>query len=149
MNRTNILLAEDDVDDYNFFIEAFEKVFSSYNVARAKNGLECMSYLRTQEKPGIVFLDLNIPLTNGLECLKFIKNNENLADIPVIIYSTSHYIKHIDAAFKNGAHYYIVKPSNADELVDILITVGNRLDESLEKPGKANFVVRKTVTLEN
>jgi DNA-binding NtrC family response regulator len=92
---------------------------------------------------------LNIPLKNGIECLKFIKNNETLADIPVIVYSTSHYIKHIDAAFKNGALYYIVKPNNADELIEILTTVLNRLEEGSQIRRKENFVVRKVVTLQN
>ncbi|MCW3113820.1 MAG: hypothetical protein JWR18_2216, partial [Segetibacter sp.] len=96
MDKTNILLAEDDVDDYNFFVEAFEKISSSYSFARAKNGLECITYLKSQENPAIIFLDLNIPIKNGLECLKFIKDNEAFSHIPVVIYSTSHYIKHID-----------------------------------------------------
>ena len=149
MNRTNILLAEDDVDDYKFFVEAFEKVSPSNTVIRAKNGLECISYLKTQEKPGLIFLDLNMPIKNGLECLKFIKETEAVADIPVIIYSTSHYIKHIDAAFKSGAHYYIVKPSNADELIEILTIVISRLEEFPETPAKESFVVRKIATLEH
>jgi CheY-like chemotaxis protein len=149
MNRTDILLAEDDLDDYIFFVEAFQRVDSSYNISRVKNGLECITYLKTNEKPGIIFLDLNIPIKNGLECLKFIKNNEAYSDIPVIIYSTSHYIKHIDSAFKNGAHYYIVKPSNADDLVEILRIISNRLNESLATPGKENFVVRKTISVEH
>jgi CheY-like chemotaxis protein len=149
MDKTNILLAEDDVDDYNFFVEAFEKISSSYSFARAKNGLECITYLKSQENPAIIFLDLNIPIKNGLECLKFIKDNEAFSHIPVVIYSTSHYIKHIDAAFKNGAHYYIVKPSNADILVEILNTVITRLDASLAPPLKENFVVRNIVTVEH
>ena len=147
MSKTNILLAEDDFDDYKFFVEAFEKISPNYNFVRAKNGLECIVYLKNNEKPGIVFLDLNIPIKNGLECLKFIKDHEVLNDIPVVIYSTSHYIKHIDAAFKGGAHYYIVKPSNGDDLVQILETVTARLSDSLETPSKENFVVRNIETL--
>jgi CheY-like chemotaxis protein len=118
-------------------------------VSRAKNGLDCMTFLKTQEKPGLIFLDLNMPIKSGLECLKFIKDNETLAEIPVIIYSTSHYIKHIDTAFKLGAHNYIVKPNNTNELVEVLRIVIERLEESLRKPCKENFVVRKNVTLEH
>jgi CheY-like chemotaxis protein len=149
MSKYNVLLAEDDADDYNFFVEAFGRISAEYRIERAKNGLECITYLKTHEKPDVIFLDLNMPLKSGLECLKFIKNNEALEDIPVIIYSTSHYIKHIDAAFKGGAHYYIVKPNNADLLTEILNTALSRLDESAEKPGKYSFVVRNQVTLEN
>jgi CheY-like chemotaxis protein len=146
MSSNNILLAEDDFDDYKFFVEAFEKISCDHSFTRAKNGLECITYLKTNEKPNIVFLDLNIPIKNGLECLKFIKDQETLMGIPVVIYSTSHYIKHIDAAFKGGAHYYIVKPSNENELVEILATVLSRLNEHIERPSKENFVVRNIET---
>ncbi|MCW3110265.1 MAG: response regulator receiver protein [Segetibacter sp.] len=149
MDRTDILLAEDDVDDYQFFVEAFEKISRAYNITRAKNGLECITYLKTQAKPGVIFLDLNIPIKNGLECLKFIKDNEALSDIPVIIYSTSHYIKHIDAAFKNGAHSYIIKPSDANDLVEMLNTLFYRLNENPEVRCKESFVIRKILALEN
>ena len=148
MNRTNILLAEDDVDDYHFFVEALEKVSPSCDVLRVKNGLDCITFLKTRPGPSVIFLDLNIPMISGIDCLKFIKERDTLANIPVIIYSTSHYIKDIDAAFKNGAHHYIVKPSNADELVEILTTVFISLAETSKTPTKENFVVRKVVTLQ-
>lgn len=144
-----VLLAEDDSDDYNFFVDAFEKISPDQTFARAKNGLDCITLLKHQEKPDIIFLDLNIPIKNGLECLKFIKENEALADIPVVIYSTSHYIKDIDAAYKNGAQYYIVKPSNVDVLVNILSVVFSRLSESVETPSKESFVVRNVGSFEN
>jgi CheY-like chemotaxis protein len=142
MEFPNILLAEDDKDDYLFLVEAFKKVSPGSIVTRAVNGLECMAILKKNEKPDVVFLDLNMPIKNGLDCLKFIKNSEALTDIPVIIYSTSHYIKDIDTAFKNDAHYYIVKPSSPDDLADILLRVLNSLRSNLAHPRKENFVVR-------
>jgi CheY-like chemotaxis protein len=148
MDITNILLAEDDLDDYHFFIEALEKVCPSCYVTRVKNGLDCVTLLKAQPVPSLIFLDLNIPMISGIECLKFVKSTDALSGIPVVVYSTSHYIKDIDAAFKNGAHYYIVKPCNEDELVEILTTVLSRLEESSKTPTKENFVVRKVVTLQ-
>ena len=146
---SNILIAEDDAADYLFFAEALEKISGSYNLSHAKNGLECMAFLKNGAKPDLIFLDLNMPGYNGLYCLKFIKDKEDLADIPVIIYSTSHYIKDIDACFKNEAHYYIVKPASADLLVHMLKQVLNRLQESVGRPCKTNFVIRVTAELEN
>ncbi|HEX8461999.1 MAG TPA: response regulator [Segetibacter sp.] len=144
----HILIAEDDFDDFKFIEEAFEKVLPTSKVARANNGLECMNYLKKNNKPDIIFLDLNMPIKNGLDCLKFIKDNVALADIPVVIYSTSHYIKDIDAAFKNEAHYYIVKPVCGKHLADFLRKVLQNLNLSHEKPRKENFVVRLTVETE-
>jgi CheY-like chemotaxis protein len=149
MNKfENVLIAEDDKDDYLFLVEGLQKISLTYNVARAANGLECITYLKAGNKPDLIFLDLNMPIKNGLDCLKFIKDRDDLKHIPVIIYSTSHYIKDIDCAFKNDAHYYIVKPACADMLVDILQLLINKLDETLERPGKENFVLRITASTE-
>jgi CheY-like chemotaxis protein len=126
----NILIAEDDKDDYMPFEEALIQISSTSNIVRAKNGLTCITYLKTQDKPDLIFLDLNIPLKNGLDCLLFIKDTDSLKDIPVVIYSTSHYIKDIDACYKNEAHYYIVKPVIGDMLVDVLLQLFGRLDEN-------------------
>lgn len=66
----------------------------------------------------------------------------NLAGIPVIIYSTSPYIKDIDTCFKKNAHFYNVKPASVQHLFSILDKVMNSLKESLERPCKERFVVR-------
>ncbi len=145
----NIFLAEDDFADFQFFVEAFKKISPLYKVTRAKNGLECMSMLKTSIKPELIFLDLNMPGHNGIDCLKFIKSNKALADIPVVIYSTSHYIKDIDTCFKKNAHFYIFKPASGDLLVLILKKVIGTLHESLQRPGKENFVVRVGATIES
>jgi CheY-like chemotaxis protein len=149
MNRFDkILIAEDDKDDFLFFKEALQKISLTYNVTRAANGLECITYLKAGNKPKLIFLDLNMPVKNGLDCLKFIKDTDNLKDIPVIIYSTSHYIKDIDCAYRNDAHYYVVKPACADMLVDILHLLINKLVETLERPGKESFVLRIAASTE-
>lgn len=145
---SNILLAEDDSADYLLFTEALEKISDSYKVTHAKNGLECMAFLKKEIRPDLIFLDLNMPGINGLDCLKFIKADENLADIPVIIYSTSHYIKHIDNCYKNDAHFYIVKPACVNLLLNILKQILKGLHQSLERPCKENFVVRVWTTSE-
>ncbi|MBA4140445.1 MAG: response regulator [Segetibacter sp.] len=147
MEYQKVLVAEDDMHDFLFFKEALKKVSSSFKVTRAKNGLECINLLKAPEKPDVIFLDLTMPAKNGLDCLRFIKNAEALHNIPVIIYSTSHYIKNIDEAFKNDAHYYIIKSVNEDLLVELLHTVFNKLTNSLEKPTIQNFVVRVVASI--
>ena len=147
MNKQmDIFLAEDDLDDFLFFQEALQKANPNCNLARAANGLECINKLKEGYKPAVIFLDLNMPYRNGLDCLKIIRESEDLADLPVIIYSTSHYIKHIDAAFKGGAHYYVVKPDSVDHLTVTINTALANLEESKNQPLKENFVIRTFAT---
>ena len=137
----HILLAEDDSDDYLFFSEALEKISPNFKLERAKDGLECIRMLKQGPKPDLVFLDLNMPYKNGNECLKFIKETEELADIPVIIYSTSNYIKDIDYCFKNGAQNFIVKPECGNRMFEILNKVFCLLADRSSKPTKNTFVI--------
>ena len=145
---TNVLLAEDDSSDYEFFAEALERISATFKITWVKNGLDCMAFLKTS-KPDIIFLDLNMPGYNGRDCLKYIKDNETLAEVPVVIYSTSHYIKDIDACYKTGAHFYIVKPADESLLVNCLQQVMAQLKSSMERPGKQNFVVGVSAAMES
>lgn len=149
MEYQKVLVAEDDMNDFLVFKEALEKVSSSFKITRAKNGLECLNILKAPDKPDVVFLDLKMPFRTGLDCLKFIKGIEELQNIPVIMYSNSHYIRNIDEAFKNDAHYYIIKPVNEDMLVELLNIIFRRLSISLDKPNIQHFVVRVVASVES
>lgn len=147
MNKfTNILLAEDDLDDYKYLVEAFHKLSPEFKIDRAVNGLECITYLKTKEIPHVVFLDLNMPIKSGMECLKFIRQNDQFNHLPVVIYSTSHYIRDIDTAYKSGANFYIVKPANGENISDILSLAFFNLNESTDQPRKEEFVLRTLAT---
>ena len=89
--KTHILLADDDKDDCMLFKDALEELPLSTSLAIVHNGEQLMHFLNTQmaTPPNVLFLDLNMPRKNGLECLTEIKLNKNLAQLPVIIFSTS------------------------------------------------------------
>lgn len=115
MNTSNnILIAEDDREDFNFLAGALKNICSTdtVNITRAKNRLECMALVKKDSSFDVIFIDLNMPGYDGVDCLRFIKSSTKCSNVPVVIYSTSHYIKDIDACFKNEAHYYIVKPAS-------------------------------------
>ncbi len=130
MNQiTNILLAADDSDDYLFLVEALQNISPDYKIQRAANGDECILTLKKKAKPDLIFPDLNITFRNGLECLTDSKGNKRLSKVPVVIYSTGHYIKDIETAYTNGADYYIVKPRSADGHEELLNVVDSNLNE--------------------
>ena len=49
----NILLAEDDTSDYDFFVEALKKISFSYKLTRFKFRLSVVAVLKTS-KPDII-----------------------------------------------------------------------------------------------
>ena len=114
----NILLADDDLDDCNFFKLALKELSLSAKLTTVHDGEHLMKYLleNSERLPHVLFLDINMPRKTGLECLAEIKRNPRLKDIPVVMFSTSNSWDTINMLFKSGSHVYIHKPSDFAQL---------------------------------
>lgn len=120
--RLNVLLADDDFDDCNFFKQALEELSPSTDLTIVHDGEELMNYLteKVEKIPNVLFLDINMPRKNGIECLNEIKQNKKLKDIPVIMFSTSNSWETINLLFNSGANVYIHKPSDFVQLKQVI-----------------------------
>lgn len=117
----NIVLIDDDEDDHEIFLDAVEQVNSSVQCTVFFEAAKALEKLSTKQVvPDAIFLDLNMPVMNGQQFLTEIKNNHELIDIPVIIYSTSSNSNMVLSIKKLGAHDFITKPDNFDDLIKIL-----------------------------
>lgn len=145
----NILIADDDKDDCMFFKEALEEIPIKVELTAVHDGEELMAHLaaRTVTLPDALFLDLNMPRKNGFECLQEIKSNVRLKKLPVIIYSTSYDEWVADGLYKSGAHHYIRKPGNFNELKkDIHHALTMVMSENNIQPPKEKFLISKLRT---
>lgn len=144
LTKVNILLADDDTDDCIFFQEALEEFTVLTQLTTVHDGEQLMQLLKkgTNELPTVLFLDLNMPRKNGFECLSEIKRSKKLKSLPVIIFSTSFEQEVVNLLYKNGAHYFIRKPSEFSQFKKIiqqtlvLIMLGN-----ITQPHEENFVL--------
>ena len=124
----NILLADDDKDDRSFFEKALKEVSISTNLITVNDGEHLMKYLadNSEQLPNVLFLDLNMPRKNGFECIVEIRENEKLKDLSVVIFSTSYpqdksyELGMIGNLFNLGAHVYIRKPTDLNQLKQLL-----------------------------
>ena len=116
------LLADDDEDDRQFFLEALRSIDPAIECIIAKNGKEALALLQNDffAVPDYVFLDLNMPLMNGLKCLEEIKRIPSLADLPVVLYSTTSEKAFEEQSKTAGAHAFFIKPNRPAELADYL-----------------------------
>lgn len=142
----NILLADDDKDDCIFFKEALEEMSLLSQLTCVYNGDQLMLFLnkKLQQLPDVLFLDLNMPRKNGFACLKEIKSDNKLKHLPVIILSTSYEGSIANLLYKNGAHYYICKPADFNQLKDVINLALTLIKKnSLSQPSLEEFFLNK------
>ena len=147
-NLLNILLADDDADDCIFFKQALLELIVPHYLQVVHDGEQLMQLLldETKELPNILFLDLNMPRKNGFECQSEIKLSEKLKLLPVIIFSTSFEQEVVNLLYKNGAQYFIRKPSEFSQFKKIIQQSLTLIVEGdVSQPKKENFVL----TLQN
>ena len=108
-NISNIVLAEDDIDDQNIFQIALEEIDSAIRTQFVSNGKELLTLLQTAQ-PDLLFLDLDMPYKNGLECLVEMKKDLQLKKIPVVVFSSTTKPSNIQTAYEMGAHLFFIKP---------------------------------------
>lgn len=117
-----IILAEDDNDDQELFIDAVDATNVPAEIITVGNGEELVNTLKddSEPKPDIVFIDINMPVKGGKEALAEIKSDEELKDIPAVMLSTSNSQKDIEDTLNKGADLYIQKPSSFKGFILIL-----------------------------
>jgi CheY-like chemotaxis protein len=145
LKQLNILHADDDTDDCLFFKEALDELRLPTHHSSIHDGEQLMQYLtnKTNELSHVLFLDLNMPRKNGSECLSEIKFNKRLKQLTIIIFSTSFEQEVVNQLYKNGAHYYIRKPSDFSQFKKMVQQAFISLiaQENISQPTKEDFVL--------
>lgn len=122
----NVLVADDDPGDVYLIRQAFEELGLGNRLYTVENGNEALSYLKREgdfhsaQPVQIAMIDLNMPGMNGLDVLYRLKHDPKLEAIPVLIFTTSERKSDINASYAQGASSYIVKPTQFNDLLDVL-----------------------------
>ncbi|MDQ6815512.1 MAG: response regulator [Bacteroidota bacterium] len=108
----NILLAEDDEDDFYIFNHAMLSLMGTTQILHTSNGIMLSSMIQSEIRLDVIFLDINMPYKNGITCLKEIRSNPAFNETRVVIYSTANHKKEIDHCYALGANFYLIKPTS-------------------------------------
>lgn len=116
-----VLLAEDDEDDQFLFSDALAELPFPTELTIVSNGKDAVEKLSNADnRPDIIFLDLNMPKMDGKECLRLIRTNKLYRSIPCIILSTSATHAEIEETYYAGANLYILKPNEGSNLMKLV-----------------------------
>lgn len=116
--KVNIFYTDDDKDDISIFEDAVAEASRDINLTTNFDGGDLLYLLNNPPpEPAMVFLDWNMPGKNGEEVLTEIRSTPKLADVPVIIFSTSDNVDNIETSRRLGANMYITKPNSFNKIV--------------------------------
>lgn len=115
--QTKILLAEDDPDDVQFFLQYLGDRSDLLLLPPVDNGEEVFEYLQKAHNgtfPDLIILDQNMPKCNGLQTLAILKKNELFENIPVFVYSTYTDAYLVKQSIQLGAISVLEKPVSVE-----------------------------------
>lgn len=122
-NAITILLVDDDVDCRMLVRDAICQSGAGNQVFEVCNGQEAMDFLHRRGKwceaprPGLIYLDIEMPGMDGQCVLKAIKTDPNLRDIPVVMMTGLSDEEQMRQAAESGANSYTIKPASVEQFL--------------------------------
>ncbi len=119
-----VLLVDDDPDIRMVVRDALEYYHCADTVCEVGSGEEAIEFLYHRgpfadaPRPGLIYMDIQMPGMGGQAALELIRRDDNLADIPVVMMTGLDDDDQKRMAAANGANSYTVKPNDAIELAD-------------------------------
>jgi two-component system response regulator len=133
MRRGTILLVEDNADDLELTLRAFEKSGIAGRIVVVRDGAEALDYLfgtgvhagrDVADAPELVLLDLNLPKVGGLEVLRRIRANQRTRRLPVVVLTSSGERSDVLGSYDLGANSFVRKPVDFVEFMEVAHQLG-------------------------
>lgn len=131
--KSVLMLVEDNPDDEELTVLAFERNNISSEVVVAHDGVEALDYLfgtgiysdrDMSVMPALILLDLQLPKINGLEVLRRLRADNRTKLIPVVILTTSNEEQDLINSYSLGCNSYIRKPVDYDQFLTAVHQLG-------------------------
>lgn len=128
MNRNRvILLVEDNPNDIELTLRAFERTKILNEIVVARDGEQAIHYLFSTGPhagrdpammPEVVLLDMKLPKIDGLGVLRRMRADERTKRLPVVMLTSSKEDRDVLTSYDLGANSFVRKPVDFGEFVD-------------------------------
>ena len=135
MRRTGekivILLVDDDPDCRLLIREAISECKIDNVVFEVAEGRSALDFVfqrgdyTNAPRPGLIYLDVEMPGISGQEVLAAIKSSRQHRDIPIVMMTGVCDEEHMRRAAINGANSYTLKPANAQQFLKTVLDSTN------------------------
>jgi two-component system response regulator len=132
-NGSEILLVEDNLEDIEITLRAFQKyhLTNKFHVVRdGEEALECLfSTGRYAERSvcsntRLILLDLKLPKVDGIEVLQRCKSDPRTKNIPVVVLTSSREERDLIDSYDLGVNSYLVKPVDFPQFTEAIRQLG-------------------------
>ena len=118
MTKT-VLYVDDDLDDQELFTLVLNEYYPNMKCLLARDGIEALKVLSTEDLPDYIFIDVNMPRMDGYELLTELQSKPNYASARIYILSTSILPEFIGKFINKGASACFIKPTLTTEFARI------------------------------
>jgi two-component system cell cycle response regulator DivK len=107
------------VEDNELNMKLFHDLLAAhgYRTLQTRTGMEALRLAREQ-RPDLILMDIQLPEVSGLEVTKWLKDDEELADIPVIAVTAFAMKGDEERIRRDGCEAYISKPISIASFLD-------------------------------
>jgi DNA-binding NarL/FixJ family response regulator len=93
-------------------------------LGEASDGAEAVAQARTHH-PDVVLMDVRMPVQDGIEATQQIKEDDDLAEVKILILTTFDLDEHVYAALRAGASGFLLKDTTPEKLLDAIRVVAS------------------------
>jgi two-component system chemotaxis response regulator CheY len=93
---------------------------AGFNVVQAIDGMDGIETLETSAVPDVIVTDINMPRLDGFGFIEHLRKDPKWRATPILVLTTESDPGKKARAREAGATGWIVKPFNADKLVDAI-----------------------------
>ena len=128
-----MLLVEDSPHDRELALHALRRGKFPGRIEEARDGVEALDLLlcrsqwagrNREDRPSVVLLDIKMPMLSGIEVLRELKTHPDLADVPVVMLTSSAEDGDLAACYALGANSYVVKPVEIETFFQTMLDIG-------------------------
>jgi two-component system response regulator len=128
-----ILLVEDNPNDVELTLQAFEKSNVINEIVVARDGEQALHYLFTtgphadrdpRMMPEVVLLDMKLPKIDGLEVLRRMRADQRTKRLPVVMLTSSKEEIDVVTSYDLGANSFVRKPVDFGQFLDSVRHLG-------------------------
>jgi len=110
-----VLIVEDNELNMKLFHDLLEA--QGYETLETREGLQALTLARLHH-PDLILMDIQLPEISGLEVTKWLKDDETLADIPVIAVTAFAMKGDEERIREGGCEAYLSKPISVGKFIE-------------------------------